>query len=121
MNPPASGEELRMRNMDFGDLQNKVAKNAENYGEKYGVVIDEDFSLLKLFEEVGELSQAVLIHRKKCRPEKFVSEEESKRNVAKEMADVVGMVIVAARLMDIDLEEAIEKKWISREWVGGKK
>jgi len=41
---------------------------------------DEDFALLKLYEEIGELSQAVLIHRKKNQPEKHVSEEISKKN-----------------------------------------
>jgi len=28
----------------------------------------------------------------------------------------MGMVIVNAHLLDIDLEEAIYKKWISKEW-----
>lgn len=107
--------------MDFSNVQKKVIQNALNYGERYNVVIDEDFSLLKLSEEVGELAQAVLIRRKKCRPEKFVSEEESRRNVAKELADVVGMAMVTAHLMGINLEEAIDKKWISREWIGLRK
>jgi len=101
--------------MDFKELQNKVIENAINYGRKYNVKIDEDFALLKLYEEVGELSQAVLIHRKKSRPEKHVSEEISKKELAKELADVVGMAIVNAHLLGIDLEEAIDKKWINKE------
>ncbi len=101
--------------MDFKELQNKVVENAINYGQKYNAQIDEDFALLKLYEEVGELAQAVLIHRKKSRPEKHVSEKISKKELAKELADVVGMAIVNAHLLDIDLEEAISKKWINRE------
>jgi NTP pyrophosphatase (non-canonical NTP hydrolase) len=96
--------------MEFKKLQNKVIANAIKYGKKYGVRIDEDFALLKLYEEVGELSQAVLIHRKKSRPEKHVSKEASKKELAKELADVMGMVIVNAHLLNIDLEEAIDKK-----------
>ena len=42
--------------MDFKELQKKVVENAINYGEKYNVKIDEDFTLLKLYEEVGELT-----------------------------------------------------------------
>ncbi|MBU0613779.1 hypothetical protein KJ766_00635, partial [Patescibacteria group bacterium] len=75
--------------MDFKELQKRVVENAINYGQKYNVKIDEDFALLKLYEEVGELTQAVLIHRKKSRPEKHVPEEVSKKELAKELADVV--------------------------------
>jgi NTP pyrophosphatase (non-canonical NTP hydrolase) len=98
--------------MEFKELQNKVVRNALNYGKKYHVKIDEDFALLKLYEEVGELAQAVLIQ---SRPEKHVSEKISKKELAKELADVIGMVIVNAHLLGIDLEEAINKKWIDRE------
>ncbi len=101
--------------MDFKELQNKVVENAINYGQKYNVKIDEDFALLKLYEEMGEFAQAVLIHRKKSRPEKYVSEEVSKNELAKELADVIGMLIVNAHLLGIDLEEAIKKKWIDRQ------
>ncbi len=101
--------------MDFKELQKRVVENAINYGQKYNVKIDEDFALLKLYEEVGELTQAVLIHRKKSRPEKHVPEEVSKKELAKELADVVGMAIVNAHLLGIDLEEAIDKKWINKE------
>jgi len=101
--------------MEFKELQKKVVENAINYGKKYNMQIDEDFALLKLYEEVGELAQAVLIHRKKSRPEKHVSEEISKKEIAKELADVVGMAIVNANLLGIDLEDAIDKKWINKE------
>lgn len=101
--------------MDFKQIQDKVVKNAVEYGKKYNVKIDEDFALLKLYEEVGEFTQAVLIHRKKCRPEKYVSEEISKKELAKELSDVMGTVIINAHLLGIDLIEAIDKKWINRE------
>jgi NTP pyrophosphatase (non-canonical NTP hydrolase) len=100
--------------MEFKEIQEKVVANAKNYGKKYNVKIDEDFALLKLFEEVGEFSQSVLIHRKKCRPEKYISQEESKKELAKEMADVAGMLMVCANLLEIDLEDAINNKWINK-------
>lgn len=73
--------------MEFKDIQQKVVENAIRYGKEYNVKIDQDFALIKLYEEVGEFSQAVLTH----------------------------MAIVNAHLFGIDLEEAIEKKWISKE------
>jgi NTP pyrophosphatase (non-canonical NTP hydrolase) len=101
--------------MDFKTLQQKVVDNALRYGKKYGVKIDEDFALLKLYEELGELSQAVLIHKKKSRPEKHKPEAESKHELSMELADVMGMVIVYAHLADVDLQEALRKKWIDRD------
>jgi len=101
--------------MNFEDLQKKVVQNAIKYGQKYDVKIDEDFALLKLYEEVGELSQAVLIHRKKSRPEKHVSIKESKKKLEEELADVLGMTIVCADRLGVDLEKAIDKKWINKE------
>jgi len=101
--------------MNFKEVEEKVIHNAMSYGQKYGIEIDEDFALLKLYEEVGEFAQAVLIHRKKSRPEKHVTEEASKKELANELADIVGMAMVNAKLFNIDLEEAIYKKWINRE------
>ena len=101
--------------MDFNELQNKMIKNLMNYGKNYNVKIDEDFALLKLYEEVGEFAQAVLVHRKKSRPEKYLSEELSKKELGNELADIIGMTIVNAHLLGIDLEKAIQDKWIDRE------
>lgn len=100
--------------MEFKEIEKKVVENALDYGKEYNINIDEDFVLLKLYEEVGELSQAVLIHRKKSRPEKHLSEEKSKEEIAKELADVLGMVMVNAHLMGIDLEKVVIEKWINR-------
>ncbi len=101
--------------MDFNELQNKMVKNLMNYGKNYKIQIDEDFALLKLYEEVGEFAQAVLVHRKKSRPEKYLTEEKAKEELGKELADIIGMTIVNAHLLEIDLEKAIIDKWIDRE------
>lgn len=101
--------------MEFKEIQQKIVENAIRYGKKYNIEIDEGFALIKLYEEVGEFSQALLIHKKKSRPEKYVTESISKRELAEELADIIGMVVVNAHLLDIDLEEAIDKKWIKKE------
>jgi NTP pyrophosphatase (non-canonical NTP hydrolase) len=100
--------------MEFKELQHGVVQNALEYGKQYNIDIDEDFALLKLYEEAGELAQAVLIHRKKSRPEKHLADEVSKEKLAEEIADVVGMAIVCAHLYGIDLEEVMSKKWVNR-------
>lgn len=100
--------------MEFKDIQSGAMRNARMYGEEYGVMIDEEFSSLKLFEEAGEFAQAMLVYRRKSRPEKFLPEIEAKNEVAKELADVVGMALVNAELLGIDLEEVLKEKWINR-------
>jgi NTP pyrophosphatase (non-canonical NTP hydrolase) len=88
---------------------------AEDYGKDHNISIDQDFALLKLYEEVGEFAQAVLIHRKKSRPEKHRTEEESQQMVADELADIIGLAVMNANLFGIDLEEALERKWLK--WI----
>ncbi len=100
--------------MEFREIQKKVVQNALNYGEQFKVTIDKNFAFLKFIEEVGEFAQALLIHEKKSRPEKFVDAEKSKKELAKELADVIGMAIVNAHLLDIDIESALEEKWITK-------
>jgi len=103
--------------MEFNKLQQGVLERVKEYSKEYDVQIDEEFALLKLAEEVGEFYQAVLIHRKKCRPEKFVSEQESRKLVAKELADIFANITVNADFLGIDLEEAIKEKSINKEWL----
>ncbi len=101
--------------MQFQDLQTQLIENTLRYGAKYNIKIDQDFALLKLYEEVGEFAQAVLTHRKMSRPEKHLSEEESKKQLGRELADVIGMAIVNAHLLGIDIEDALVRKWIKKE------
>ncbi len=100
--------------MDFKELEEKVIENAKRYCRECDIELDENFALFKLYEEVGELAQSILIHRKKCRKEKYLSKEQSKDELAKEIADILGMLIVVSYLLEIDMEEAIKKKWIDR-------
>ena len=100
--------------MEFKEVEKLVLKNVERYSKKYNVKIDDYFAILKLSEEVGELSQAFLVHKKKSRPSKFKSENESKENVAEELADVITVSIILANELDIDLEDALNKKCINK-------
>jgi len=100
--------------MTFDEMQNDILEVARGYGERFNVNIDHDFAILKLYEEVGEFAQAVLIHRKKSKPEKFKSGAESKQRLGEELADIIGMAIVNADLFGIDLERAIKEKWLNK-------
>jgi len=103
--------------MEFKQLQKEIVATSKDYGKNYNFKIDADYALLKLYEELGELTQSILIHRKKCRPEKYLPDDKSKIELAKELADVAGTVIVLANLLNIDLEAAIDNKWINKKWI----
>lgn len=98
--------------MEFKEMFKKTVDRALEYGRIHEVPMDREFAALKLGEEVGEFAQAVLIHDKKCRPEKYASQEEAKNKIAEELADVVGMAMFNAHLYGIDLEKVIRKKWL---------
>jgi NTP pyrophosphatase (non-canonical NTP hydrolase) len=100
--------------MEFKEVQEKVNNTAKKYGEEYNIKIDENFAILKSQEEFGEFIKSYIIYKKLCRPEKFLPVEEAKGELAKEMADVVGLIMVVANILNIDLEEAITNKWINR-------
>ena len=97
--------------MEFKDMKAEALATASNYGERFGITIDKEFAILKFFEEVGELSEAILTHDRKSRPEKLLSQSESKKKMASELADVVGMALVLADVLEIDIEKALHDKW----------
>ena len=102
--------------MDFKELQKGIMANIKKYEKKHNIKFDENTAVLKLGEEVGEFMQAVLVYKKQCRMKKRLTKEEARKEMAKELSDVAGMAIVNASAFSIDLEEAIYKKWISKEW-----
>ncbi|MBI4085127.1 MAG: hypothetical protein HY432_01295 [Candidatus Liptonbacteria bacterium] len=100
--------------MDFKDLKKGILKTAARYEKEHKLNLDENAAVIKLFEEVGEFAEALLIHRKKSRPEKHLLPAKSKVKLSEELADIIGMVIINANHLDIDLERAIKNKWINR-------
>jgi len=103
--------------MEIKELQNKVFKVAVNNSKRDSIKMDDDYLMLKLTEELGEFTQAYIVHKKRCRPEKYLSVQKSKKELAKELSDVLGLVLVIAKTLNIDIEEALIKKWITREWI----
>lgn len=106
--------------MEFKQLQNNAAKVFLNNLKRDNIKLSDDYLILKLAEELGEFVQSYLVHKKRCRPGKYVSKKESKRLMSKELADVLGIIFVIAKNSKIDLEEALIKKWITREWLKNK-
>ena len=100
--------------MEIKELQKKLVLVAEDYGTEHDVVMDKDYLLPKIFEEAGELAQAMLIYDNKCRTGKRLPKEKAHRLLEQEIADTVGFLFVLADRMNIDLEKGLEDKWLIR-------
>jgi len=100
--------------MDFQEMIKLVIANVRRYEKKHGLKFDSNLAALKLTEELGEYMQALIIHQNNCRPEKFLSEEKAHQDLSEELGDVLGIVILNAHIHGIDLEEALDKKWMSK-------
>jgi len=100
--------------MEFPELCDKVLEVYRRYAVENGIRLDEDYAILKLIEEVGEFAQAVITRRKMCRAEKRVSAEQAEQAVAYELSDILGLTILVADRIGVDLQAAIQDKWLVR-------
>jgi len=103
--------------MELKELQNKASKVFLSNLKRDNIKVNDDYLVLKMTEELGEFVQSYLVHKRRCRPSKYLSAQKSKREVSKELADVLGMLFIIAKTLKIDVEEALIKKWITREWL----
>jgi NTP pyrophosphatase (non-canonical NTP hydrolase) len=102
---------------EFNQLQTEISKIFLSNAKRDNLKVDEDYLVMKINEELGEFVQSYLVHKKRCRPAKYLDSKESHREMAKELSDVVGLAFVISKMLKIDLEEALVKKWITREWL----
>jgi NTP pyrophosphatase (non-canonical NTP hydrolase) len=98
------------KNMMLPHLMKQLEAASCAYVAASGLTRDADWFLLKLQEEVGELTQAW--NRVSGRAlAKGRSDEQMRRDLADEAADVLGHILLFAQAHGLDLEAAIERKW----------
>ena len=88
-------------------ISDAAARISDIYAGKYAIDRDDDWYLLKLQEELGELAQAHLrlSGRGRC--------EASEQDRADEAADVLCMLLLYCRRFGVDPEAAVRRKWLS--------
>lgn len=84
-----------------------AADISDIYAEKYGVRRDDDWYLIKLQEELGELAQAHLRLSSRGRG------EASEHDRADEAADVLCQLLLYCRRFGIDADAAVRRKWLA--------
>jgi NTP pyrophosphatase (non-canonical NTP hydrolase) len=105
-----------VKRVEIAELAERLEKLSARYGERLGFERDGDWFLLKLQEEVGELTQAYLQHTGRART-KGLSSAEIRQAFHREFADVLCQLLLLARHYDVDLTGQIEKKWLCYEVV----
>lgn len=99
--------------MDIEVLSEQVERVSAGYASAFGIERDETWFLLKLQEEIGELTQAYLMRTGQARAKGHTPAELS-AGFAAELADVLCHVLLLARAHDVDLPAEIDRKWLSR-------
>ena len=89
--------------MEIDEIQNKIMKIAEKISEESGCKLEAELSWTHLMEEVGEIAREFF--NKKARPEKF-----DEKNLKEEVCDVILESLVLAKLLNVDISEALNKK-----------
>lgn len=86
---------------------------SQRYAETFGIVRTGDWYIMKLHEEVGELTQAHLMRDGQARS-KGLSSADLDARFAAEIADVLCHTLLIANYHSIDVQSAVERKWLTR-------
>jgi len=98
--------------MDVRQLSDEVETISDGYARRYGIDRTDTWFLLKLQEEVGELTQAFLMRTGQARS-KGQSVEQIEATFREELADVFCQLLLMARHHRVDLVSEIERKWLT--------
>lgn len=96
--------------MDLAEIGARLERVSNVYAEKFNIRRDDDWFILKIQEELGELSSAYLKLTSRGRRAE-ASEAELEQNLREEIADVLAMTLLFARSRGIDAEQALAEKW----------
>lgn len=94
----------------LSELSEKVAAVSDIYAGRFDIRRDDDWYLLKLQEELGELTAEVLraSGRARRRDETLGAQRLALEN---EAADLFAMLLLFCRHQEIDIAAALDRKW----------
>lgn len=104
---PAGLACLTEPSLTLADLTASVLRISDIYAAEHGIERDRDWALLKLQEELGELTAEHLRMSGRARGTADAGRLED------EAADVLGMLLIYCDRAGIDLEQAMQRKWLS--------
>ncbi|MDR3471517.1 MAG: hypothetical protein P4M09_07480 [Devosia sp.] len=95
----------------FEELSERIGRVGELYASVHGIERSPDWYLLKLQEELGELTAEHLLLGGRARPAADGSAG-TREQLENEAADLFGQLVLYLRANGIDIESAIERKWL---------
>jgi NTP pyrophosphatase (non-canonical NTP hydrolase) len=110
--------------LTLDDLTERVEAISALYARKFAVERDPDWFMLKLAEEVGELTQAFLVATGRTRPRgdalpsgaaapgAEAGSDGGASPLADEVADVLAHLLLLARSQGVDVDAAVRRKWL---------
>ncbi|MET8986755.1 MazG nucleotide pyrophosphohydrolase domain-containing protein [Nonomuraea wenchangensis] len=99
--------------MDLRQLSDAIESVSSRYAASLGIERDDIWHILKLQEEVGELTQAFLTRSGRART-RGRTPSEIEADFRAELADVLCQVLLLARHHGVDVEAEVRRKWLSR-------
>ncbi|MBT0768178.1 hypothetical protein KIH74_04545 [Kineosporia sp. J2-2] len=102
--------------MQIGELTEQVERISQGYASRFGIDRDANWFVLKLQEEMGELTQAHLMLSGQARTKGRTGDEIGEL-FRSEVADVLCHVLLLAHHHDIDVIEEVRRKWLV--WADG--
>jgi NTP pyrophosphatase (non-canonical NTP hydrolase) len=92
--------------MDLKNLTASVLRISDIYAAEHDIDRDRDWALLKLQEELGELTaeHLRLTGRARGTPDA--------QALGDEAADVLGMLLIYCARAGVDLDQAMQRKWL---------
>ncbi|HEY3016562.1 MAG TPA: pyrophosphatase [Nocardioides sp.] len=97
--------------MDIEELSAAVEDVSHSYAERFGITRDSAWHLLKLHEEIGELTQAHLMREGQARA-KGLAPDQLDAKFRAELAAVFAHVLLLARHHGADPGKEVERKWL---------
>ncbi|MDO8290961.1 MAG: pyrophosphatase [Parvibaculum sp.] len=94
----------------LADLAARFEKASISYAEGNGITRNDDWFILKMQEELGELTQVWMKLTERGR-KRGRSDEDLSHDLADETADLLGHILLFAHRHQIDLAPAITRKW----------
>ena len=95
--------------MHHAELTAAAETVSRTYAARHGIDRTDDWLVLKLTEEVGELTQSYLARCGQTRH--TATDEELDARFRAELADVLAQVLLIASRFGVDLQQEVADKW----------
>ncbi len=97
--------------MELKNLITKIEAVSQEYAKQYKIKRKPSWFMLKLQEEMGELTQSYLMMRGGAR-KKNRTKKQIRNDFEKEIADVFCHILLLANSNTVDVEKAVTAKWL---------